>query len=750
MERDRQQGDHDGRALLTLALAALVGVTAAAFGRIFQGSGVTMQLILAGVVAVSVAALLERRSLALSLVVSAAALALLLGLILFPRTTWVIFPTGATFEALARALGNLGRQAVEQPAPAPAIPSLLSASLIAVWSAAYASHALAARAGSPILALAPAATLLAFAEVVMEDGPRPGYAAAFLVAGVLVLFSAGIRGLRGWGPLLPRRTFGSTRLATGPIGRGAQTMGIAATAAALLAPGILPGFRADPLLEIGSGSTRIAISPLVDIRPNLHRDEPVELFRVRSLTGSYWRLLSLDRYSGRVWSASDPQAEQGAAVSGAAALPVASVGGQALDQQFELTNLGGTWLPAAYQPLAVDVPAALRFDPDAITLVTPDGIPGDLRYSVRSELVVPTQEQLDRPVDYAVSGVPDKYFELPAETPPEIHDFAVEITAGAQTPFREALAIQNYFRGFTYDQEAPPGHGIDDLRYFLRSKRGYCEQFAGAMAVFLRSLGFPSRVVVGFTEGVRRPDGLWHVTTEDAHAWVEMYFPGFGWLAFEPTPSRVNPVSAPYLASTAGTVGSTRDLSEAAIVGRRNAAAELDIRLGRIERQLGGFPEPINRPERRAWPIAIGVGAGLLAVALALRPVGRALSRRRRLRRATGPRERVLAAYEVFEARAGDLGLGRSPAETPAEYRERLRAAVTMSSDDLERLTEIATRALYTPTLPGRADADAATVAMSGAGADLRRHVGLRRALVAWVRPAAPPRRARGSRQPVS
>ena len=95
--------------------------------------------------------------------------------------------------------------------------------------------------------------------------------------------------------------------------------------------------------------------------------------------------------------------------------------------------------------------------------------------------------------------------------------------------------------GFVYSLDVKPGNSGDALVDFLTNKQGYCEQYASAMAVMLRSLNIPSRVVVGFTQGVKRADGSYLVTSHDAHAWVEVKFENNGWVRFDPTPGGRRP-----------------------------------------------------------------------------------------------------------------------------------------------------------------------------------------------------------------
>jgi protein-glutamine gamma-glutamyltransferase len=121
---------------------------------------------------------------------------------------------------------------------------------------------------------------------------------------------------------------------------------------------------------------------------------------------------------------------------------------------------------------------------------------------------------------------------------------ALQVAGGARSPYAAAVALEQWFRfggGFVYDQHPPkPPPGVPALEDFVaRTNRGYCQHFAGAMALMLRYLGIPSRVAVGFASG--RYDAKhreWVVSDRDAHMWVEVWFRGWGWLPFDPTPGR--------------------------------------------------------------------------------------------------------------------------------------------------------------------------------------------------------------------
>jgi len=161
-----------------------------------------------------------------------------------------------------------------------------------------------------------------------------------------------------------------------------------------------------------------------------------------------------------------------------------------------------------------------------------------------------TPEQL-RQVPAQYPAWTDRYRALPdgaqpntIKTPQRVRDLAAQLAtqlpANARDPYDLAAATERYLRSdaFTYATvvDDPPAKQ-DVADYFLfNSKRGYCEYYATAMAVLLRADGLPARVVNGYLPGARQPDGRFLSRESQAHAWVEVYFPKYGWIMFDPTP----------------------------------------------------------------------------------------------------------------------------------------------------------------------------------------------------------------------
>ncbi|MBI4259364.1 MAG: transglutaminase domain-containing protein [Actinobacteria bacterium] len=774
MARQQDQAPRLLRSLQVGAVGLLAASAALAFSRVFVAGDVALRLVAVALGSVALAWALERRMLLVATLVSTAGLLVTLGIAVFPDTTFYGLPTLHTYHSILDALGKVGPQARVEAAPTLSLEPLLVGAVTAVWTAAFSAHALAVRSGSPFLAVLPPAALLAFASIVMEDGARPLYALVFLGSVLLVLFADALQRISQWGPIRPWSAYTRRPLARSTT-RGARRLGVAVLAVAALAPGILPGFRAPPIVEIDSSAAGVSsVNPLVSVAASLQRDDPVELFTVSSTSlqgvsvATYWRMLALDRFDGTVWDTDDIRAENGRPLPGGGRLSDDPVPADAVvvEQRFVITGMRATpWLPMAYVPQALLMPGGeLLYDDEATMVVASDGIgPGDA-YAVQSAVPVPSPAVLDRTVGFGGREL-EPYLRLPENTPEEVYRIARELTAGEPSVFRKVLAVQDHLLTFTYDETVTPGTEVNAMVDFLtRTRRGFCQQFAGSMAVLLRALGIPSRVAVGFVAGARSPaDGLYHVTSDDAHSWVEVYFPGQGWLAFEPTPGRSNPLASRYQREPApagpspawcatqgcppGVVESAEAVLGAVVggVGRGGRAErisnleELDARrsgAGSGGTTLPGAGATGAGPADRGLPMWGGVllALGLVLAIAALVPMGRAAWRRRQIRRAREPREVVLAAYRVFQARAGEVGLGRRPGETLWEHRTRLLGIVELSDGHLDRLTGIAGRAAYSIRPVSETLAQEAVLAARTASRDVRRSVSRGRRLAGHYR----------------
>jgi transglutaminase-like putative cysteine protease len=508
-----------------------------------------------------------------------------------------------------------------------------------------------------------------------------------------------------------------------------------------------------------AGSARVSINPIVDIRAQLLRNPDAQVFTVRtnpSSAGSYWRIAADDVFNGRQWSPSDPDLSHGVPVDGPALPAGASQpNGPTVTviQHFQFAQFFQPELPAAFQPVRLDLPGVrVRYDPRSGVLFDPNGTHPDYSYNVTSVEANPAPVQLD---GVASLAGPDLayYTKLPSSTPREIYTIAQTIADSQPNVYRKILAIQDYLRGFRYSLDVRPGHSTSDILHFLKvTKAGYCEQFAGSMAVLLRALGIPARVAVGFTPGTYDSVAqVWRVASRDAHAWVEVPFPDFGWLAFEPTPGRANP-AAGYTAPPAQTAGASG--------GNVTPACRLFMAGGRFNEDCKGETKPVPREPQTSPVPGVGRGTGgrdrsvtsspvaarrsarswgviavlaLLGLMVLAIPALKLVRRRLALARASDPRQRVLAAYVVLAGRAADVGWGRLPPETLFEYRKRLKARMSLDGD-LDRVIELTGRAAYGESNISGEQADLATASARRVAHEIRKSAGLGKQLAGWFR----------------
>jgi transglutaminase-like putative cysteine protease len=200
--------------------------------------------------------------------------------------------------------------------------------------------------------------------------------------------------------------------------------------------------------------------------------------------------------------------------------------------------------PTASPPEPTPFPPAPG-DPSAI--YSQRSLVAGASYQVLSSMSVVDQESLrEAGTDYPDWVVP-RYLQLPDSLPERVRLLAEQLTEGLDSPFDKALAIERTLRRIPYDDQIEgPGLRQDGVDYFLfEARAGYCDYYASAMVVMLRSVGVPSRYVRGYSEG-EAEDGIYHLLESDGHAWPEVYFPGYGWIEFEPTggePALIRPRS---------------------------------------------------------------------------------------------------------------------------------------------------------------------------------------------------------------
>ena len=178
--------------------------------------------------------------------------------------------------------------------------------------------------------------------------------------------------------------------------------------------------------------------------------------------------------------------------------------------------------------------------PDVVSWKFADRFDANDSYAVRTLVSTATNFDLLGAGSTYSGFIKDHYLQLPPSLPARVGELAAELTKDTETPIEKALAIQGHLRGDEYvysqDIEKPPA-GQDGVDHFLfETKTGYSDYFASAMTVMLRTVGVPARMAAGYAPGeAANLEGRRAVRDSDSHGWVQAYFPGHGWMDFEPT-----------------------------------------------------------------------------------------------------------------------------------------------------------------------------------------------------------------------
>jgi transglutaminase-like putative cysteine protease len=670
----------------------------------------------------------------------------------FPDTARWLLPTPDTFGALGDDLSSAWRVFGDVRAPAPVENGFIAASAGAVWLLVFIADWAAFRVSATFEALLPGTTLFIFAAALGGPGSPVAGATVFSCASLLYVLlhrtASQERSSRWAGG---RRVQGRWSL----VGTGAVLVGVAVVGGAVAGPK-LPGAGADPVVawrEINKDEpTRVVLSPIVQLETKLIEQPDVEVFNVRSERASYWRLTSLDSFDGQIWRSSyrtdDAQGELPRAYDQAAST-------SAVTQTITIEALSSVWLPAAFEPVAIDTgDQPTDFDERSSTLMvdrdveTSDGY----TYEVTSQIVDWSDDELRTADEDAPDEVTGTYLDLPGDFPESAAALASDITEGQATPFDRALALQNYLRSeFTYDQTVGPGHSQDALLSFLfETRRGYCEQFAASFAALARSVDLPARVAIGFTQGINYPDDptLYRVRGVHAHAWPEVFLGEYGWVPFEPTPQRGPPDAGNWLGiepaqdtSRGGAAPSPDDESGSGEGGGGPAdigAAGDDQRSpegGLGAEGSASAPTATDRSPGLPQPLRDAVrplGALALAYAVVV-PLAIAVQQLVRRRRASTPAARAQYLWRRAVDRASAVGVRLPPSMTIAEMADRMAHDMPSTADAIQALARTMEAIVYAETPPSPAEVARAREAWTGVVAESRRRRSWPRRALAYL-----------------
>lgn len=403
----------------------------------------------------------------------------------------------------------------------------------------------------------------------------------------------------------------------------------------------------------GPGGVRFN-DPSLDLIRNLNSTStvPVITYQTTARDGVMLRLAALPVLDGSGFHPAAP-------VTMPLPLPPAEwLGARTVTTQISVRDFASGYLPLPWVPTWVSVTdSAWSWDEGSLAVSAVgsgqqmDSATRNLTFEARSAPAPSLEEVAPETGNGVVHDPSNTALTLPDGIAAEAGELIARLTAGRTTPGERALAIRDYLRSelFTYSTDRAPGSTLGTLNDFLfGSRTGYCEQFAGAMAVLARMTGIPSRVVVGFRPGTKVGD-VWQVTPRDMHAWTELSFDGFGWVPVDATPA------------SAFAVGPTASSSPSPSPTRSSAAPKPSASVAPTQ-------QAPTIPTTRSGDFgALGAGAlvllGLAFLVFAPTLV-RQLQRQRRLAgRGPSPLE---DAWDEVRASASDHGVGWPPGSTRA------------------------------------------------------------------------------------
>jgi len=510
-----------------------------------------------------------------------------------------------------------------------------------------------------------------------------------------------------------------------------RRVGIAAVALALCVPVFVPGLHATRLFggQPGIGGTPgpggaggVGFpDPNLQLSEELHQAQPSEEFAYSSsdVAPQYFQIYVLDNLTDSGWHLFS-QPESLVSVSPRLQAPglTQSSGVTTAHTAVTLSRSVGqddlSALPVPYPATSVTAPGKLQADKNSLMIFDSGEQLAGLSYSVTSLDEAPSAQLLNQ-TPAPNSDIVQHYTEVP-KSYQSLRSLAESIVKSykATTMFQKALALQEWFTNgnFTYTLNAPTILSARALTSFLAAKKGYCQQFSFAMAVLARLLGIPSRVAYGFTAGTSTGSNTWVVTTEDAHAWPELYFQGYGWLRFEPTPGggpgEGTATSPSYTLQPADAFapGSTEAFPSTAPTSSANArAVPPGVRAGLLPPGgiSGGLTTP-NLPNRMSlWDIVGLVVAGLVGLLLLVSVApscARLVIRRRRWRSGARGGDGGLAHAAWLELRDDlvDYRAGYQPSESPRALAARVGPGLELTGSAvaaLRRITMAEERARY-------------------------------------------------------
>lgn len=432
----------------------------------------------------------------------------------------------------------------------------------------------------------------------------------------------------------------------------------------------------------------------------------------------YFRGAAFDVYNGRSWSKrSAARRLVGRAADGLFTLPAAASpreGQTGLRQDILIEALDTTTLFGASFVSSLKGAFDLLWTDELGSLSLPYAPLTRFQYSVWS---YPDRVQDEERIVHTLSYPPEiaaHYRQLP-ELSPRVEALAKQVTAQARTPYERIVAVEGHLRGaYQYSLDVGRAAPVNPVEEFLFARKtGYCEHYATAMVLMVRTLGLPARLVTGFLPGEWNGFGRYYtIRQRDAHAWVEVYFPRSGWVTFDPTPS-VPAATSNQLWAGAGRVIDSLRLKWDRFIIQYSLRDQIKVAQGireqgdRVRSRALGLATTVHRGTQRlqAWfrqhslrPEHLSTAAVAGGLTLASIAAAWVWSRRRRRRPSEFPTLRQATAVRLYSRMLQLLasrGLVKKPGVTANEFADTIAVEWTDAGRYVTPLTDLYCRVRF-------------------------------------------------------
>ncbi len=437
----------------------------------------------------------------------------------------------------------------------------------------------------------------------------------------------------------------------------------------------------------------------------IKRGDRIE-FIITSERSGYWRTRRYDTYHSWGWTnsiISGRALDPGTTINDSAVLPEINILTYTVENRLKtdvILTLGGfvsADISVLLKTLTADesVPESPDFstdqstatkttniekEQDIIAVVSPQLLRPYQRYTVVATVTSATPDELSKAGEEYEPWITDYYLQLPDEIPNRVSQLSREITAQAETPYDKVIALKEFLNKLEYNLEGEVApEVVDGVDYFLfEAQEGVCNSFASAMVVMLRSVSVPARVSIGYLRGELDEDtGNFIIRNRNYHAWVEVYFPGYGWIEFEATPSAESEREGE-IANAGDTFFDSEGLPD-----------ELEL-FGPRDRGTSGIISTRASRFKTFWTYFAIIAIPLLLVFIARLLFGRWLKRLKR----------VQTAFEAYVRMCFLASWGKSgpiAQETPLEYGARLMRALPAQAEAINTIVETYVATQYSP-----------------------------------------------------